>query len=259
MKVLVVAVPLLVACAPAEDPGGTSSALLLREDAAAVDAVELDLRGVRALVSGESDDEITVVVTSVVASGLPIEQLLTVDWDGERLRLGAVEVSGAGVTIAVPEGVRITGGVTDLPLTVEQVAGVDVISERGVTVRDVRFDVDVAVEDGPVNVERVGAVTARTVRGDVVVLDVEGRAELTSDDGHVRVTDVGALSVHDALGDVLVKRVAGDAFVHDGEGHVIIDEVEGRLEIIDGPGDIVISNSPDHVVLEDGEGAVVVH
>ena len=60
------------------------------------------------------------------------------------------------------------------------------VSEHGVTVRDVPFDVQVAVEDGPVNVERVGAVTARTVRGDVVVLDVDRRAELTSDDGHVR-------------------------------------------------------------------------
>ncbi len=95
-----------------------------------------------------------------------------------------------------------------------------------------RIAVDADVDEGDVDIKRVGGLALFQGSGDVTVRDVAGDLSIDDDDGDLMVDGVGGdAEIRDESGDLVVRNVMGDLDLWDGSGDVVVGEVGGTTNI----------------------------
>jgi hypothetical protein len=95
-----------------------------------------------------------------------------------------------------------------------------------------RIGVDADVEEGDVEISRVGSLSLFQGEGEVTVHDVAGNVSIDDGEGDLRVDGVGGdAEIRDEGGDIVVRNVAGDLDLWDGAGDIEIGGIGGQTEI----------------------------
>jgi hypothetical protein len=95
-----------------------------------------------------------------------------------------------------------------------------------------RIGVSADIDEGDVDIERVGFLALIQGSGDVSVREVGGYVSIDDEEGDLDIDGVGGdADVHDGSGDLTVRNVDGDLDLWDGSGDIVIGEVGGTTEV----------------------------